>query len=175
VVAILALMFLLTLWLFDLSCQRVVASTDVTPYSAYRKDLQTQVISGVLAGLMSGLAVGLLVGLTLGGAGGLALGLAVGLPFALALGLFIGLADGSAPRLLLAELAFLMRGRRVRLMPMLQTALARQVLRQAGAVYQFRHADLQDRLAERYEARLTLDRAGGASVTTGHSRANRAS
>jgi hypothetical protein len=39
-------------------------------------------------------------------------------------------------------------------MTLLESALDRQVLRQAGAVYQFRHADLQDRLAERYEAGL---------------------
>jgi hypothetical protein len=31
------------------------------------------------------------------------------------------------------------------------------VLRQAGAVYQFRHADLQDRLAERYQAGISKD------------------
>ena len=37
-------------------------------------------------------------------------------------------------------------------MPLLESALDRQVLRQAGAVYQFRHADLQDRLADRYES-----------------------
>jgi hypothetical protein len=40
-------------------------------------------------------------------------------------------------------------------MPLLESALDRQVLRQAGAVYQFRHADLQDRLADRYQAGLT--------------------
>jgi hypothetical protein len=32
-------------------------------------------------------------------------------------------------------------------MPLLQTAAQRQILRQAGAVYQFRHAALQDLLA----------------------------
>ncbi|HET9654969.1 MAG TPA: hypothetical protein VFP72_06430 [Kineosporiaceae bacterium] len=34
-------------------------------------------------------------------------------------------------------------------MRLLQTALDRQVLRQAGVVYQFRHAGLEDRMAER--------------------------
>jgi hypothetical protein len=33
-------------------------------------------------------------------------------------------------------------------MPLLQVASDRQVLRQAGAVYQFRHAALQDLLAD---------------------------
>jgi hypothetical protein len=37
-------------------------------------------------------------------------------------------------------------------MPLFETALARQVLRQAGAVYQFRYADIQNRLAERSAA-----------------------
>ena len=41
--------------------------------------------------------------------------------------------------------------RSVRFMPLLESALKQGVLRQAGAVYQFRHADLQDRLAARYE------------------------
>jgi hypothetical protein len=35
---------------------------------------------------------------------------------------------------------------------LLRTAHDRQVLRQAGPVYQFRHADLQDRLSERFAA-----------------------
>jgi hypothetical protein len=48
-------------------------------------------------------------------------------------------------------------------MPMLKTALEKQVLRQTGAVYQFRHADLQDRLAERYEAGMI----GGPSASPG--------
>jgi hypothetical protein len=69
-------------------------------------------------------------------------------------GLLFVLAGGAAPSLLLAEIALRLKGRQVRFMPLLETALSRQVLRQAGAVYQFRHADLQDRLADRYEAEL---------------------
>ncbi|HET9654594.1 MAG TPA: hypothetical protein VFP72_04530 [Kineosporiaceae bacterium] len=38
-------------------------------------------------------------------------------------------------------------GCRMRVQALLQTALDRQVLRQVGAVYQFRHAALQDLLA----------------------------
>jgi hypothetical protein len=45
-------------------------------------------------------------------------------------------------------------------MPLLEKALAKQVLRQAGAVYQFRHADLQDRLAEQYENRADAPPSG---------------
>jgi hypothetical protein len=38
-------------------------------------------------------------------------------------------------------------GRRAHFMSLLEDALAKQVLRQAGAVYQFRHAQLQDLLS----------------------------
>jgi hypothetical protein len=40
-----------------------------------------------------------------------------------------------------------LRLKRVRFMPLLETTLHKQVLRQAGAVYHFRHAALQDLLA----------------------------
>ena len=39
---------------------------------------------------------------------------------------------------------------------LLEEALGRQVLRQAGAVYQFRHAVLQDRLARMFTQRSGL-------------------
>jgi len=65
-------------------------------------------------------------------------------------GLVSGLVVGAVPSLWLLEVLFRLRGRRVRFLPLLETASERQVLRQAGAVYQFRHADLQDRLADRY-------------------------
>jgi hypothetical protein len=64
---------------------------------------------------------------------------------------------GAALSLLFTEMALRLQGRGVRFMPLLEKALARQVLRQAGAVYQFRHADLQDRLAARYKAGIIKD------------------
>jgi hypothetical protein len=70
-------------------------------------------------------------------------------------GLVGGLGEGSAPLLLFSEIGLGLRRERVRFMPLLEGALARQVLRQAGAVYQFRHADLQDRLADQFGARLS--------------------
>jgi hypothetical protein len=85
-------------------------------------------------------------------------GLAIGLTLGFLSGLVSGFRAGAAPSLLFTETALWLRGRRVRFMTLLETALARQVLRQAGAVYQFRHADLQDRLADRYEAQLTRRR-----------------
>ena len=77
-------------------------------------------------------------------------GLVVGLVGVLVFGLGFGFGDAAVAELFLAEVVLAAGGRRVRFMRLLQTASDRQVLRQAGAVYQFRHADLQDRLAERF-------------------------
>src|SRR5215470_7217612 len=49
--------------------------------------------------------------------------------------------------LTMTELIWKLRLQRVRFIPLLETAADRQVLRRAGAVYQFRHAALQDLLA----------------------------
>jgi hypothetical protein len=84
------------------------------------------------------LAVGL--GVAIGA--GIAFGPAFGLAFGFTAGLTAGL--GPAMQLTMSQLAWWLRGRRVLFLPLLQTALDRQVLRQAGAVYQFRHAALQD-------------------------------
>lgn len=122
--------------------------------------------------LAFGLALGLAAGLTLGLAAGLWVGLPAALPVGLASGLVIGLAFGSGPALQLAvvEAIWGLRGKRVRFMPLLQTALHNQVLRQAGAVYQFRHAALQDLLATRdiatpvMEKLVTESQAPGAAL-----------
>lgn len=65
-------------------------------------------------------------------------------------GLGVGLVGGQSPRLLFTEVALRLGGSTVRFLPLLETALDRQVLRQAGAVCQFRHAALQDRLADQF-------------------------
>jgi hypothetical protein len=153
--------------------------SDVTPRLVYQKDVRSHLLSGLMVGLATGIVVcflAVLVALPVAVAflfiegritlvpfgvallfGWAWIGLA--LPLGLASGLVSGFRAGAAPSLLFTELALWPRGRRVRFMPLLETALARQVLRQAGAVYQFRHADLQDRLADQYEAGLTSDRA----------------
>jgi hypothetical protein len=75
--------------------------------------------------------------------------------------LMIGLAASQAGRLSVAAVIMGLRGTGpVRTIRFLEDARERQVLRQAGAAYQFRHARVQDRLAEEYEAareRSTLD------------------
>ena len=74
----------------------------------------------------------------------------IGIGLVLVVGKALALGLGPAAKLKIAEASLLLRGHgRIRFMPLLETALQRQVLRQAGAVYQFRHAALQDHLAAR--------------------------
>jgi hypothetical protein len=105
---------------------------------------------GLLLGLVGGLAFGfvggLVSGFVAGGlvAGGLATGLILGLMFGLASG-FTGTAWG---RFAITRCRLALRGRLPwPLMTFLADAHQRGVLRQPGAVYQFRHAELQHRLA----------------------------
>jgi hypothetical protein len=130
------------------------ATPAAPPRSVYPKDRQSHLLSVIVFALSFGL-FGLISFSTPGDLwtrliGGVVFALAFGLP----LGLLVVSWTGAASSLLLTEIALRLKGRRVRFMPLLETALARQVLRQAGAVYQFRHADLQDRLADCYEAEL---------------------
>jgi hypothetical protein len=142
------LLKLMSVWRVPLA-----ATLDATPRLLYRKDVQSQLMGGLLLGLVGGLLFGLVDGL----AYGLVHGLVGGLLFGIVGGLVFGLSGGAASSLLFTEIALWLRGRRVRFITLLETALSRQVLRQAGAVYQFRHADLQDRLAYHYEAGLTRE------------------
>jgi hypothetical protein len=117
--------------------ERLAALRAASPLEVYRTDRRRTMTFALTFALTSGLAFGLTSGLT-----GLAVGLAVGLAF----GLIIGL--GPAVQLAVVEAIWgLLLLKRVRFMPLLQTALQKQVLRQAGAEYQFRHAALQDLLA----------------------------
>ena len=114
----------------------------VDPLVVYRSDRRCTITSGLGGGLVSGLVSGLTVGLVSGPTIGLVATLAIALVGALICGLLFG--QGVAVELIAAELWWWSRRRRVRFIPLLQTALDRQILRQAGAVYQFRHTALQD-------------------------------
>jgi hypothetical protein len=152
------------LGLVDVWRAPLAAMLAVTPRVAYRRDMRSHRVSGLMIGLTGGIVGGIggwLAGpwqstesLEPGWYEGLTLGLAFGLTLGLLSGLVSGFRAGAAPSLLFTEIALWPRRRRVRFMPLLETAMDRQVLRQAGAVYQFRHADLQDRLAARYESGL---------------------
>jgi hypothetical protein len=154
---ILGVIFGAPLGLVDVWRVPLAAMSAVTPRVVYRRDVHSHRVSGLMGGLVGGIVGGIFGIWGEGGFrhllwNGLALALAFGLTLGLVSGLVSGLRAGAASSLLITQVALWLRGRRVRFMPLLESALDRQVLRQAGAVYQFRHADLQDRLAERYAA-----------------------
>lgn len=76
----------------------------------------------------------------------------VGPEFGIVIGVVYGVLTGLGPAVLtgFAQLVLLLCGRPVRFPVLFREALRRQVLRQAGVVYQFRHAELQDHLATAY-------------------------
>jgi hypothetical protein len=104
---------------------------------------------GIVVGISGGVAVGAVIGLTRVQAMGISLGLVAGLVGGAVLGLLGGLMYA---RTWPATLAFAQLAARwrtpFRLMSFLEDARKRNVLRTVGPVYQFRHARLQDRLAE---------------------------
>lgn len=116
----------------------------VTPASTLRHDREVSLVVGCVTGLAFGLA------------GGISRGISVGFPIRLSVALPIGLLIGPSA-LLVAGLwlpfvvarLFLAARRKLpfRLMLFLQDAYRLGVLRQVGAVYQFRHVRLQEHLA----------------------------
>lgn len=125
----------------------VADSRSATAAGAYRADRRATVLTGLTVGLVIGVAGGLSV-VPVGFASPLANGLANGLPWALSILAAAWLVIGQAPRVWFTELVLACQRReRVRFLRLLEDAADRQVLRQAGVMYQFRHAALQDRLA----------------------------
>ena len=124
------------------SVPRDIAET-IDPRLVLARDRQVMLSLTLGGGLGAGLGAGLIFGL----AGGLVFGLGFGL---FVFGRLIGLANTKWTPYVLARgwLAF-RRQLPWPLMTFLADAHKRGVLRQAGAVYQFRHIDLQHRLATR--------------------------
>jgi hypothetical protein len=132
-----------------------------SPTSVLRNDKNVSVMRmfvGVFGtGLACGLAVAVLtevivtppIGIVVGGVGGLVAGLAAGLAGRSSAEGFVGGLVASAWGWSLASRWWLALAHKLpwRLMTFLNDAHQRGVLRQVGAVYQFRHAQLQDHLA----------------------------
>ena len=120
---------------------------------AARHKLGVGRIVGLALALAAGLALGVAEALAFRLSGRATFGLTTGLAFGLAAGPALGLALGLmytatwSASLTFAQLAVRWRTP-VRLMRFLEDARARSVLRTVGPIYQFRHARLQDRLAE---------------------------
>jgi hypothetical protein len=123
----------------------------VGPGAVLARDRRTFGTLALLFGLPLGLLFGLAFGLRVGLEAGLEVGLEAGLAFGLGVGLAFGLAQSMWWEFLVARCGLAVL-RRVpwRFMGFLADAHERRgVLRQAGAVYQFRHVDLQRHLAGR--------------------------
>jgi MFS family permease len=142
-------------------------SRSATASETYRADRWATAITGLALGLVMLLA-GLSTDVPVGFTSPLANALANALPFGISVTVAAWLAVGQAPRVLFAEIILACQHHhRVRLMRLLEDAADRQVLRQAGVMYQFRHATLQDRLAFAYQldgsqpGRLPRTQAGG--------------
>jgi hypothetical protein len=116
------------------------------PRTVFVRDQKSALLLTLVAGLVAGLGFGLA-----GGVGaGLVTGLGLGLASALTIGHLVSGTQTAWPSYTITEawLAFHHRLPRS-LMSFLADAHQRGVLRQAGAVYQFRHIELQRRLATR--------------------------
>jgi hypothetical protein len=117
------------------------------PRESGRHDRVFGLVGGLVFVLVPGLLIGLANGLSRGPLHGLSFGLAWGLVVGLAFWLEVSLAWRTT--LAWLQLQLFRRVPAVALMPFLEDAHARGVLRTVGAVYQFRHATLQDQLAGR--------------------------
>lgn len=121
-----------------------VDAEHVTPDALLRQDRANSLISALITGLIGGVTAGVVVGASQRLHNGLLIGPVAGLVSAL----FVA-STGAWAHFTVAR-AWLALTRRLpwRLLEFLDDAYQRGALRQAGAIYQFRHALLRDRLAE---------------------------
>jgi hypothetical protein len=112
------------------------ASASATAVSSYDADRRTSVIAGLVIGSVAGIMAGFGFGLT------------VGIATGLGAGLLAALVAVQVPVVKVTEISLSFQEHsKVNFRHLLEDALDRQLLRQAGTVYQFRHAALQDHLA----------------------------
>ncbi|MFF3455341.1 NACHT domain-containing protein [Streptomyces sp. NPDC002730] len=137
----------LTVWLpGGIAAEKSDLTTMVGPAALLNQDRRVFLTIGLAGGLVYGLAFGLAVGIAFG----LAVGIAGGIAFGLAFGIAFGIALTAWTGLVVARSYMAVRHKVPRdLMTLLRDAHEhRGVLRQVGAVYQFRHLDLQRHLAQ---------------------------
>ena len=132
------------------------AASSVDPRSLWcrerRLGRKTGLVYGLTAGLIYGPTNGLIYGpvFKAGLTASLVAVVEAGLTNTLAFGIGVTLVSSTTWAATLANIQLWYRGETsARLLNFLEDAHAREVLRSVGPVYQFRHARLQDRLAER--------------------------
>ncbi|MER8071153.1 hypothetical protein ABTZ59_22950 [Streptomyces sp. NPDC094034] len=122
----------------------MVDTTSVGPQYVWRHHSRLRLLLGLLSGLANALMVGLLVGWVFTPHDGVRVGFLAGLWPTLNAGLIGNVAVSTA---LSAVQLSGREGTPVRLIAFLEDARRRNLLRVTGPVYQFRHAQLQERLA----------------------------
>jgi hypothetical protein len=163
-IVVVALLFfpLLVLVFLNLWATPAADSSSATAVGTYRADRRTGMIYGLALGVAGGLVFGFLAWFMIewdehitwelpGLAPLFGPTLAIGLGLGLWAGLAVTTATGQVPMVKLTEFTLTPPwGRRVHFRRLLEDALGRQVLRQAGALYQFRHAAIKAYLARQY-------------------------
>lgn len=144
----------LVIALFRVWSTPVADAVASTPYSSYRDDRRARRSMALLGGAAIGSSVAAVIvsiyGILSGSVHeGIAAGLVFGAIAALAVTLVGCRVFGLSSTLRFTEYVL----RAPQFIPLLEDARRRDVLRQAGSVYQFRHADLQDYLARTYDGR----------------------
>jgi NACHT domain len=139
-----SILAVLWVWVMDLGDVPLDLSSAASPRTMLEADRRTGIAVGMA--VWAGAIVG--VGVAIGTATGTATGVAGGLTVGSAIGIATIFAVTAWPCYGLARIWLALRHRLPRnLMPFLADAHKRGVLRQAGAVYQFRHIELMHRLA----------------------------
>jgi hypothetical protein len=143
---------------FGLAHTSGTADSPLDPLTVWRRDRQHGLGTGAMVTAATVVAFGVVDWREVGLAGVLGVALLAGLVHA-----------ATFPKTWPAALAFLQLGLArqgpVRMLKFLEDARARQILRTAGPIYQFRHARLQDRLAAEYRQKLTNRHGNGVPVS----------
>jgi hypothetical protein len=119
------------------------------PVRSFRSDLlksPTKLAKGLVFGAAMGMVLGVIAAFFTFWLPPIASGCVVAVGAAAGLGLSMQGQINASLFLQLSQVGWLVRGRPIRFMPFLRDALDRQVLRQVGPVYQFRHGLLRDYL-----------------------------
>jgi transcriptional regulator with XRE-family HTH domain len=129
-------------------------SSAANPMDLLNTNRRTVVVQSLMFGLVSWLVYTVMVGVLHGARFGLVYGLSYGLVLGLAISLGAASLTAWGAWMVFARVWLPVNGRLPWSLPeFLEDAYQRGVLRRAGAVYQFRHARLQDHLKQAFRAR----------------------
>lgn len=158
-------------WIFGLTCGIAAGAvaglegtpdnlkTGASPAAVLARDRGTTLLLALVTGIAAGIATGVVVDVVFyttfaplaqaAFAFGLGMGISAGLAIGVGFGLVVSGFGSAWPRWLIARGWVTLAGRAPRqLVTFLEDSHQRGALRQSGAVYQFRHIELQHRLAK---------------------------